>query len=175
MMCHTTSCTTRAIPASAAHPAPAAPRRAKTRARVAGGGSPTRRRSAGCTAPSKPAGSSTSWRYCLTVRIEESAREALAVEAAALSDALSDPVSRASYGDLSRALGSGEVDEALLPPLEQLLELTLRTGRVRKLHGPMAEAAAVRVYQATPGGRAIGKALAEVNAALGALQGRALD
>jgi len=111
----------------------------------------------------------------LTVRIEESAREALAVEAAALSDALSDPVSRASYGDLSRALGSGEVDEALLPPLEQLLELTLRTGRVRKLHGPMAEAAAVRVYQGTPGGRAIAKALGDVNNALTALRGRALD
>ena len=111
----------------------------------------------------------------MTVRIEESAREALAVEAAALSDALTDPASRASYGDLSRALGAGEVDDALLPPLEQLLELTLRTGRVRKLHGPLAEAAAVRVYQTTPGGRAIGKALGEVNAALIALKGRTLD
>jgi hypothetical protein len=111
----------------------------------------------------------------LTVRIEETAREALAVEAVALSDALTDPAARASYEDLSRAIGEGEVEGALLPPLEQLLELTLRTGRVRKLHGPLAEAAAVRVYQATPGGRATGKALAEVNAALTALGGRTID
>jgi hypothetical protein len=111
----------------------------------------------------------------LTVRIEESAREALAVEAAALSDALTDPLARASYEELSRALGAGEVEDALLPPLEQLLELTLRTGRVRRLHGPLAEAAAVRIYQATPAGRAVVAALAEVNAALTALRGRTLD
>jgi hypothetical protein len=111
----------------------------------------------------------------LTVRIEESAREALAVEAAALGDALTDPISRASYEDLSRALGAGEVEDALLPPLEQLLELTLRTGRVRRLHGPLAEAAAVRIYQTTPAGRAVVAALAEVNAALTALRARTLD
>jgi hypothetical protein len=111
----------------------------------------------------------------LTVRIEESAREALAGEAVALSDAFTDPVSRASYEDLSRAIGAGEVDDALLPPLEQLLELTLRTGRVRRLHGPLAEAAAVRIYQATPGGRAVSGVLSEVNAALTALRGRTLD
>jgi hypothetical protein len=111
----------------------------------------------------------------LTVRIEETAREALAVEAVALSDAMSEPAARASYADLSRAIGAGEVEDALLPPLEQLLELTLRTGRVRRLHGPLVEAAAVRVYQATPGGRAIGKGLAEVNAALTALGGRTID
>jgi hypothetical protein len=111
----------------------------------------------------------------LTVRVEESAREALAVEAAALSDAVTDPISRASYRDLSRALVGGEVEEPLLPPLEQLLELTLRTGRVRRLHGPLAEAAAVRLYQTTPAGRAVGTALAEVNAALASLLGRELD
>jgi hypothetical protein len=111
----------------------------------------------------------------LSVRVEEPAREALAVEAAALSEAVSDPETRAGYADLSRALVDGEVRDPLLPPLERLLELTLRTGRVRRLHGPHAEAAAVRLYQATPAGRALGSSLSEVNDALAALQGRALD
>lgn len=65
------------------------------------------------------------------------------------------------------------VREALA--LERLLELTLRTGRVRRLHGPLAEAAAIRLYQATPAGRAVGAALAEVNAALAAVSGRPLE
>lgn len=111
----------------------------------------------------------------MTVRIEEAAREALAVEAAALSDALTDPVSRASYASLSRALGAGEVGDALLSPLEQLLELTLRTGRLRRLHGPHAEASAARLYQATPAGASVAAALAEVNAALDALRGQTLQ
>jgi hypothetical protein len=111
----------------------------------------------------------------LTVRVEEeSVREALALEAAALRDAVVDPAARAGYDELARALAEGAVAERLEAPLERLLELTLRTGRVRRLHGPHAEAGAIRVYQATPAGRAIGAALAEVNAALSALRGRTL-
>jgi hypothetical protein len=112
----------------------------------------------------------------LTVRVEEeSVREALALEAAALRDAVADPAARAGYDELARALADGAVTERLAPPFERLLELTLRTGRVRRLHGPHAEAAAIRLYQATPAGRAIGATLAEVNAALGALRGRTLE
>jgi hypothetical protein len=112
----------------------------------------------------------------LTVRVEEeSVREALALEAAALRDAVADPAARAGYDELARALAEGAVAERLEPPLERLLELTLRTGRVRRLHGPHAEAAAIRLYQATPAGRAVAAALAEVNAALGALGGRTLE
>ena len=111
----------------------------------------------------------------MTVRVEESAREPLAGEAAALSEAVADPVARAGYASLSRALVLGEIDDPLLPPLERLLELTLRTGRVRRLHGPHAEAAAVRLYHTTSAGRALGTVLAEVNAALAALRGRSLE
>jgi hypothetical protein len=111
----------------------------------------------------------------LTVRVEEPAREALALEAAALSEAVVDPETSAGYADLSRALVAGEVAEPLLPPLERLLELTLRSGRVRRLHGPHAEAAAVRLYQATPAGRELGSVLSEVNTALAALRGRELE
>lgn len=102
-------------------------------------------------------------------------REALALEAAALRDAVADPAARAGYHELARALAEGAVAERLEAPLERLLELTLRTGRVRRLHGPHAEAAAIRLYQTTPAGRAVSAALAEVNAALGAVRGRTLE
>jgi hypothetical protein len=112
----------------------------------------------------------------LTVRVEdESVREALALEAAALRDAVTDPAVRAGYEALARALAEGAVADGLEAPLERLLDLTLRTGRVRRLHGPHAEAAAIRLYQATPAGRAVGGELAEVNAALGALRGLTIE
>ncbi len=112
----------------------------------------------------------------MTVRVEEeSVREALALEAAALRDAVRDPEARAGYDELARALADGAVAERLEPPLEELLELTLRTGRVRRLHGPHAEAAAIRLYQATPAGRTVGAAVAEVNGALAAMRGRSLE
>ena len=53
-------CTRRATPASAARPAPGQARPARTPRRAAGGGRRTRPRSAGCTAPSRRAASSTS-------------------------------------------------------------------------------------------------------------------
>ncbi len=112
----------------------------------------------------------------MTVRVEdESVREALALEAVALRDAVTDPAVRAGYDELARALAGGAVAESLEPPLERLLELTLRTGRVRRLHGPHAEAAAVRLYQATPAGRAVGAGLSEINAALAAFEGRSIE
>ncbi len=112
----------------------------------------------------------------MTVRVEEeSVREALALEAVALRDAVGDPDAQAGYDALARAIADGAVADNLEPPLERLLELTLRTGRVRRLHGPHAEAAAIRLYQATPAGRAVGAALAEVNAALAAVRGRSIE
>jgi hypothetical protein len=116
-----------------------------------------------------------SWRSCYTVKIDDRAREALILEAAALRDAMTDATLRTGYDELTHAIAAGEVDDRLLPPLERLLELGLRTGRVRRIHGPEAEAAAVRIYHATPKGRAIGAELAEVNQALGALRGRTLE
>ena len=112
----------------------------------------------------------------MTVRVEdESVREALALEAVALRDAVSDPAVRAGYEALARALADGAVDDGLQPPLERLLELTLRTGRVRRLHGPHAEAGAIRLYQTTPAGRTVGAGLGEINAALAALKGRPIE
>jgi hypothetical protein len=111
----------------------------------------------------------------LTVRVESDAREVLAAEAAALRDTIGDPEVRDCYLALAAAVAEGEVEDALVPSLERLLDLGLRTGRVRRLHGPHAEAAVVRVFNGTPAGQRLSGSLAEVNAALGALRGQPLD
>lgn len=111
----------------------------------------------------------------MTVRVEGEAREVLAAEAAALRDTIADPQARDGYLALAAAVADGEVEDALVPSLERLLDLGLRTGRVRRVHGPLAESAVARVYQATPAGRALTAALAQVNAALAALRGQPLE
>jgi hypothetical protein len=110
----------------------------------------------------------------LTLRVEGDAREVLAAEAAALRDTITDPAGRDGYLALAAAVADGEVDDALVPSLERLLDLGLRTGRVRRVHGPQAEAAVARVYHATPAGRELAALLADVNTALGALRGQPL-
>jgi hypothetical protein len=111
----------------------------------------------------------------LTVRVDETAREPLLLETAALRDALTDPGARASYDELSRAVVTGEVPDELVAPLERVLEIGLRTGRVRRLHGVHAESALARVFHGTPKGRALGAAVGEVNTALEALAGQPLE
>jgi hypothetical protein len=111
----------------------------------------------------------------LTVRVEGDAREVLTAEAVALRETITDPEARDGSLALAAAVADGEVDDPLVSSLERLLDLGLRSGRVRRIHGPHAEAAVARVYQATPTGRSLGAALAEVNAALGALRGVPLD
>ncbi len=111
----------------------------------------------------------------MTVRVEADAREVLAAEAAALRDTITDPEVRGGYLALAAAVAGGEVEDALIPSLERLLDLGLRTGRVRRVHGPHAESAVARVFHATPAGQALAAALAEVNLALGALRNQPLD
>lgn len=111
----------------------------------------------------------------MSVRIEEAARDVLVAEAAALRERLTDPASRDGCVALAAAVADGEVDQTLVPALERLLDLGLRTGRVRRLHGPEAEAAVTRVFHATPAGQALGGAVAEVNHALAALRGQSLE
>ncbi|MGH7629471.1 MAG: hypothetical protein ACREOF_08765 [Gemmatimonadales bacterium] len=111
----------------------------------------------------------------MAVRIEAEAREVLAAEAAALRDTITDPEVRDGYLALAAAVADGEVEDQLVPSLERLLDLGLRTGRVRRVHGPHAESAVAQVFHATPAGQTLAGALAEVNRALGALRGHPLD
>src|SRR5581483_8419872 len=108
------------------------------------------------------------------MELNASERELLLEETQALIEQVREP-QRAQYVELREALKTDALGEASVGALENLLALELRTGRVRKIHGPMAESAFMRLYQKTPTGSALGKSTAQVNQALTALKGQTLE
>ena len=107
--------------------------------------------------------------------VEAAVREPLLEEIAALAGALQDPRARATYEELAAAVSAGEVPPALCGRLERALELSLATGRARRLHGPQHEAALRRLFFQTPAGTAQRSAAAAATRALAALAGQRLD
>ncbi len=104
-------------------------------------------------------------------------RELVLEELAALTGSLGDPAARARYAELARAVADGAIgggQEDQIVQLEGLLELTLGTGRARRLHGPENERLLLRLYQRTPRGAAIRQRTDDANRALGALVGQTL-
>jgi len=101
-------------------------------------------------------------------------RELLLEETDALIESVREP-RRARYRELRKALASNPLADESVGALEDLLSLELRSGRVRKIHGPMAETTFLRLYQKTPSGSALQDSTAQVNRALAALQGQTLE
>ncbi len=102
-------------------------------------------------------------------------RELLSQEVQALLEQVREPKQRARYTELQTALQGEIVPESAVGALETLVALGLRTGRVRKLHGPMAESAFLHLYQKMPTGAALAQSTAQVNRALETLQGQTLE
>ena len=86
-----------------------------------------------------------------------------------------EPGARAPYEDLAGAVAAGTVEESLLGPLEALVEMSLQTGRARRLHGADSERALLRLFHRTPRGAAARRATEAVNEALRALAGQPLE
>ncbi len=97
--------------------------------------------------------------------------EVEAVRAAAQPGAYADLLA-----ELAAAVAAGSVErEAGAQELERILALGLQTGRIRALHGPGGEQAALRAYRKLPGGRELAASAEEVTSALAALRGRTLE
>lgn len=64
---------------------------------------------------------------------------------------------------------------ALVPALEAFLELVLPTPRIRREHGPEGARALSALFGRTPRGIELREAAEEVNAALAAFRGQALE
>jgi hypothetical protein len=109
------------------------------------------------------------------VVLDEDAREVARAEAQAVLAAVRDDERRGRLADLVAAVDAGAVDGDDAQALGELLGLGLQTGRVRELYGPDGEQAALQVYRRLPVGRELGAAAKDVNAALAALEGRALE
>jgi hypothetical protein len=111
----------------------------------------------------------------LPLALEAAERELLIEEIAAVAGAVHDPLARARYQELAAAVGAGEVPEALAAPLHRVLEMSLATGRARRLHGPQHEAALLRLFFRAPAGAALRESAAAATHALTALAGQRLE
>lgn len=111
----------------------------------------------------------------MSVEIEPAQREVLLAEIEGVLAGVREPSARLRYEELAGAVAAGAVDEALLGPLESLVEMSLQTGRVRKLHGPESEQALLRLFQKTPRGLAARRSTESVNEALRGLAGQLLE
>ena len=109
------------------------------------------------------------------LELEPLQRELLVEEAAGLRDGLRDSLARERYEALAAAAGEGAVPGHLVGALEDLLELGLETGRLRRRYTAEGEQALLRLYQRTSRGAAIQRATAEANAALEPLRGQELE
>src|SRR5207247_2327719 len=108
-----------------------------------------------------------------TIRGE--AAEVARAETQAVLSMLQDETRRARLADLLAALGDGAVEGEDADVLGELLELGLRTGRLRAVYGPGGEQAARTLYRRLPAGKELTQSTSDLNAALEALEGRALD
>jgi len=85
------------------------------------------------------------------------------------------PDARARYTPLVQAVAAGEVEEELLPLLSEVLDLSLSTGRARRLHGAEGEQALLRLFRQTPRGLALARTVEGANRALSALTGKVVQ
>lgn len=100
----------------------------------------------------------------------------LLAELEVLLAAVRDPAARAPFADLAAAVVDGAVSGGdALAALERLLEMTLQTGRARRVHGPEAEQSLLRLFYQTPHGAAARRSTEAVNGALRELAGQTLE
>jgi hypothetical protein len=107
--------------------------------------------------------------------INEQEREVLAEEIAAFAASLPGSESRGHYARLLDEIEGGQVESHLLPALQKALEISLQTGRARRIYGPQGEQQLLQVFRRTPRGGAIREAIEETNQALTALQGQSIQ
>jgi hypothetical protein len=79
------------------------------------------------------------------------------------------------YTALVQAIQGNGVEESLLPRLEEVLDLSLSTGRARKIHGAEGEQALLRLFRQTPRGQALARTVEGANRALSGLAGQAIE
>lgn len=118
---------------------------------------------------------STATATATVLAIDAVQREILLEELATLVVSLRDSATRTPWEELAAAVDAGGVDEDQLGRLEQILEMTLQTGRVRRVHGAESEQALLRLFHQTPRGSAARRATEAVNRTLATLAGQTIE
>ncbi|HWN41496.1 MAG TPA: hypothetical protein VNW71_04710 [Thermoanaerobaculia bacterium] len=111
----------------------------------------------------------------MSLEVDPAQREVLLAEIEGVLATVREPGARARYEELAGAVAGGIVEDSLLGSLEALTEMTLQTGRARKLHGAESEQALLRLFHRTPRGAAARQATESVNQALKGLVGQNLE
>jgi hypothetical protein len=109
------------------------------------------------------------------VAVDPVQREFLLEELANLVVSLPGAEARRPWEELAAAVDAGAVDESLLGRLETVLEMTLQTGRTRRIHSADGEQALLRLFHQTPKGAAARRATQAVNETLATLEGQRIE
>jgi len=109
-----------------------------------------------------------------SVQLDSDEQDYLRREVSEFLARLGSPEARSCYEPLLAAVEAAEIADDRLDLLGRVLELSLVSGRLRKLYGPHAEMSANRLFRRTSRGRAIQQTCDEANRALTALRGRAV-
>lgn len=108
-------------------------------------------------------------------RLEDEERELLLDELDSFAFSLAGVESKIPYTTLRRNIEEGKVPPENVIYLENILELTLQSGRVRRLQSPQAEKRFLQLFNCTPRGEAVKRAATETNKALASLKGNVLN
>ena len=111
----------------------------------------------------------------MTVSLKPDVQELLQEELRAFATAFPADERPAGFAELVAAVEAGELPDALLGPVGNLLEPGLQTGRIRHFHRASGEQALLRLFAQTPNGKAHATAVADVNAALARLAGQEIE
>ncbi len=109
------------------------------------------------------------------VSVSGEAAQVARAEAQAVLAMVQDETRRGRLADVVAAVDEGEIAGDDADALAELLELGLQTGRVRSIYGPEGEQAALALFRRLPLGRELTQSTRDLNEALGALEGRAVD
>ena len=111
----------------------------------------------------------------MAIALKAEEQELVSEEVAAYAASLASDEARARFEPLLDAVRSGELPEHVLEPLGQVLELGLQSGRIRRVHRALGEQTLLRLYARTPAGAARAEAVADLNHALGQLEGHTIE
>ncbi len=117
----------------------------------------------------------TATREIEPLRLSPAELEVAEAELRAVRDAATGPARVALLEKVLASLADGVAEGDGLAVLDQVIELGLHLGRIRAIHGPGGEQAALRLHRRLPSGKAAAASAGEVSEALSALAGRALD
>ena len=109
------------------------------------------------------------------MKISADERDVLAAEARALVEELPPGAASGAFARIATAADAGEIPDELAVRVGELTELSLASGRARAEHGPEGVRAMTAIWRRTPSGAAADRAAQELNTALSALTGRALE